>query len=264
MRHNPTRVITALALAAFTAFLPSGPARAWPVPGQGTWEATLLPRDINGDGSPDAFYDTVLDLTWLADADAGAGSVYDSTRYSSATDGRMNWVNASAWAASLDVFGVTGWRLPRTLDTGRPGCDWSNAGGTDCGYNVQTVSADGRTVYSEMAHLYYVTLGNLGRCTPGLAVCTPQPGWMLVNSGAFEDLDAFVYWSGSTVANPSPAAWSFDFRDGVQDGHTQPLEFQAWAVRSGDVPNRVSEPPAMALLLLALGAAALTARRRQV
>ena len=261
MRHLPAGVVLTLALAAL---LPCGSARSAPLPGWGTWETTLLPRDINGDGSVDAFYDTVLDLTWLANANAGAGSVYDSTRYSTATDGRMNWVNANAWAASLDVYGISGWRLPKTLDTGRPGCDWSNAGGTDCGYNVQTLSADGRTVYSEMAHLYYVSLGNRGACAPGDVACPNRPQWLQTNSGDFENLESYVYWSASTVANPAPAAWSFSFGNGVQDGHTQPLEFQAWAVRPGDVPNNVMpEPNSLALLMLAFGAATLAVGRRR-
>lgn len=252
MRHRPFGVVVTLAVAAL---LPWSVAQSAALAGWGTWETTLLPRDLNGDGTVDAFYDTVLDLTWLANANAGAGSVYDSAGYSSATDGSMSWANANAWAASLEVFGMTGWRLPKTLDTGTPGCNWSNAGGTDCGYNVQTVSADGLIVYSEMAHMHYVTLGNKGACAVGDVSCPHPPQWMQINTGNFEDLESWVYWSSSTVPNPSAAAWSFDFRTGVQDGHTQPLEFKAWAVRAGDVPNRVAEPPSWALVLLALSAA---------
>lgn len=261
MKRRLVGVAVALAL---TANWPWGAAQSAPIVGQGTWETSLQPRDINGDGRVDAFYDTVLDLTWLADANAGAGSRWDGTRYSSATDGRMNWASANAWAASLDVWGVAGWRLPKTLDTGAPGCNWSNAGGTDCGYNVQTISADGRIVYSEMAHLHYVTLGNAGACAPGDVACPHPPQWMQINTALFEDLDAWVYWSSSTVTNPSPAAWSFDFRNGIQDGHTQPLEFQAWAVRAGDVPNRMPEPSTLALLMLVCSVAAFGAARRHV
>ena len=42
------------------------------------------------------------------------------------------------------------------VDTGTPGCNFAYTG-TDCGYNVQTVS--GSTVYSELAYMYYVNLG---------------------------------------------------------------------------------------------------------
>src|SRR5690349_11799993 len=44
------------------------PVAASPVSGQGTWESELQARDINSDGLVDAYYDTALNLTWLADA----------------------------------------------------------------------------------------------------------------------------------------------------------------------------------------------------
>ena len=146
-----------LAALAATFALAAPLAHAGAVIGQGTWQSTLQARDINGDGITDAFYDITLNISWLADGNAGAGSGYDATF----GGGLMTWGEANAWAANLNVFGVTGWRLPTMIDTGAPGCDLSFGGGTDCGYNVQTVSADGLTVFSEWAHLYYVTLGNL-------------------------------------------------------------------------------------------------------
>ena len=69
--HRPHALLLAAALAAVSA------AHAVPVPGQGTWETTLQARDIDGDGTVDAWYDTALDLTWLADANAGAGTAFD-------------------------------------------------------------------------------------------------------------------------------------------------------------------------------------------
>lgn len=169
---SPHRSIILSTLAA-AALLPLGTAHAVGVSGQGTWETTLLPRDINGDNVVDTFYDTVLDVSWLANANAA---------------GRMTWANANAWAAGLDVFGKTGWRLPTMIDTGVPGCNISIAGGTDCGLNVQTISPDGQTVFSEMAHLWYVSLGNKAYCTPGDSACSsPQPGWGLTNTGAFSN-----------------------------------------------------------------------------
>jgi hypothetical protein len=71
-------------------------AQAAGVSGQGTWEATLLGRDIDGkavaanSNSAVFLYDTVLDITWLRDGNAGAGSVFDSSNYTTATDGKMN------------------------------------------------------------------------------------------------------------------------------------------------------------------------------
>lgn len=45
---------------------------AIPVSGQGTWETTLQGRDLDGNAATfEAYYDTVLDITWLADTDIG-------------------------------------------------------------------------------------------------------------------------------------------------------------------------------------------------
>lgn len=44
-----------------------------------------------------AYYDTVLDITWAADANI---------------NGRVLWDNQVAWAAGLTLGGVSGWRLP--------------------------------------------------------------------------------------------------------------------------------------------------------
>ena len=188
------RSLRAAAAASTMAFCAVNGAQAAAVSGQGTWETTLQARDINGDGVADAFYDTVLNVTWLADANAAAGTIYDSSGYTTATDGKMTWLDAKAWAANLSVYGLAGWRLPTMVDTGTSGCVAFANSGTDCGYNVQTISADGRTVYSEMAHLYYLTLGNkaycdaTGNCALGRA--STAPNFMLSNTGPLRNMQA--------------------------------------------------------------------------
>ena len=104
------RSLCAAASASAMVFCAINAAQAAPVSGQGTWETTLQARDINGDGVVDAFYDTALNVTWLADANAAAGTIYDSSVFSTATDGQMTWLDAKAWAANLSVYGLTGWR----------------------------------------------------------------------------------------------------------------------------------------------------------
>jgi hypothetical protein len=244
MRLHRSIILSTLAAATL---LPLGTAQAAGVPGQGTWETTLLPRDINNDGTVDAFYDTVLDVSWLADANAA---------------GLMAWADAKAWAADLDVHGTTGWRLPTMIDTGASGCDWSY-GGTDCGSNVQTISPDGQTVFSEMAHLFHVSLGNKSYYdTSGNSA---RPGWGLTNTGAFSNLQASVYWSGVVYA-PYPAvdAWLFGFNYGDQNYLYQSLQPYAVAVRPGDVTAAVPEPQTYALLLMGVAALLLKVRRRSI
>ena len=126
------------------------------------------------------FWDATMNVTWL-----------DNMNQQNST---MDWASAMAWADALTTGGFTDWRLPTIIDSGAPGCDFSLAGGTDCGYNVQTQVG---SAYSEWAHLYDVTLGNLAYCPPGDATCAggPQIGWGLTNTAY-----------GARAANPGLGA----------------------------------------------------------
>ncbi len=192
--------------------------------GQGTWETTLQGRDLDGNAATfEAYYDTTLDITWLADANAA---------------GTMTWADANAWVAGLTLGGFNDWRLPKMVDTGEPGCNFANHD-TDCGYNVQTGSAS-TTVYSEMASLWYDTLGNISfKDTAGVS---SQPGWGLTNTGPFSNLQPVFYWS--VEENDPNTAWNFSTNTGGQNINNY-ASLYAWAVRSGDVRvNTVPEPAA--------------------
>jgi hypothetical protein len=245
-----------LALCLSLGFVPA--TRAAPVPGQGTWETTLQPRDLNRDGVADAFYDTVLNITWLADGNA-LDDVYGNM-------GRINLPNTQDWVSNLNVFGMRGWRLPMMKDTGAPGCVEVAMAGTDCGLNVQTISADGQTVYSELGHLFYVTLGNLAMCSPDstdLQDCIEQPGWGLSNTGGFRRLQDWIYWTGvRDVTDPQHRSWVVHMRFGAQSpaGNSGPdAGFHAIAVHPGDIG--MPEPPTSTLVLGSLFGLWLATRR---
>lgn len=176
-----------------------------------------------------AYYDDVTDLTWLANANV---------------NGQMNWVDANAWASRLNINGVTGWRLPYTnpID-GTTADDFIDAGNgsEDRGHNV---SAPG-TLYagsqaSEMAYLFYNTLGNRGQCDPVASTvggCVgSQPGWGLSNTGPFSNILATWYWSATDYAPNTGYAWGFRFGFGGQDGLNKSSYVYAWAVHTGQVP----------------------------
>ena len=222
----------------------------------GAAQATLIDR---GSG---LIYDDQLDITWLQDANYAKTSGYDA-------DGRMNWGGAVVWAANLSYFDsvrnvtYTDWRLPFVVDTGTVGCNFAYTG-TDCGYNVQTKT--GATVYSELAYLYYDNLGLLGFFdTAGAA----QANWGIFGNGTFngtdntsfgqndvgliDNLQAYVYWSGTEYA---PFTWGFDTVVGYQGGAYDEInDLYDWAVRPGDVAavdGTVPEPATLALLAMGL------------
>jgi MYXO-CTERM domain-containing protein len=227
-------------------------------------------------------YDDVLKITWLQDWNyAGLHCTDDSglnpechvcppdnpgawAPWCGEIRGAMPWDDARRWAKNLVHGGFDDWRLPAMRDTGPPGCDLNFAGGTDCGYNVQTKA--GGTVYSEMAHLWYVTLGNVAYCDPVLSTaetCVRQEGWDTPNFGPFQNIQtalrADYYWTGVPYNSQSfePASWYFRPTSGYQDWEIRRFGGFAVAVRPGPVP----EPPTAALALLALGLAAVLRRK---
>lgn len=265
-RASSGLAVIALTAGAFSSVHAAG------VSGRGTWETTLQARDLDGNLSngPEAFFDTALNVTWLADANYAKTSKYTEEF----RGGRMEWSVANTWAENLVVGAYSDWRLPTLVDTGATGCVYSRAGGTDCGYNVQTKDAITGTVYSEMAHLYYVTLGNKGYATPGTGAL-PQSGWGLSNTGPFSNIDPYAYWSGvSGVAytlgavawNPpgSGGAWYFDFGYGAQDYYSKDWTMSAWAVHSGDIGVAIAVPEPQSYALALAGAAAMLVARRRL
>ena len=151
----------------------------------------------------------------------------------------MNWTTANAWAAGLNPYGsgITGWRLPNTIPIdGTTANDATIAynGSEDQGYNV---SAPG-TLYagstaSEMAHLFFNTLGDKGYCDPSTSTdstCSgPQTGWGLTNTGPFINVMS-VYWSATEYAPDAGSAWVFGFGGGGQVAGGKAGGGIAWAV----------------------------------
>lgn len=209
-------------------------------PQQGTWTTTLQGRDLNGDGIADAFYDTDLKISWLADVMYARTSDYPAWQRMPEfpVDG-MYPFDAKEWAAQLDIHGLKGWRLPKTnaaqaflsID-----CDLVNLyDGVPCSDPSPLPSS------SEMAHMFSVTLGGA------------------LNAGPFTNFEAGEFWSGTIYRNI--AFMSFDMSRGVQYADPVGYSFNAWAVHIGDV-GVIPEPGTYALLIAGIAALGLYRRNR--
>ena len=192
----------------------------------GAAHAQLQARDADGDGVADAYHDATLDITWLARADAAAGSALDDGLSSS--DGLLTWAAAQAWVAGLSVAGSSGWRLP-SLD--------SACNGNGLGYGCSNAAG-------ELGHQFH---GNLG----GQAG-QPISGTHNSNFNLFSGVADVGYWSGTAYASDPDQAGVLLFAEGYQDYAFKAFgEHAAWAVHDGDV-LAVPEPNAACLLLAGL------------
>jgi len=164
--------------------------------------ANLVGRLAATPGGTDyqAYYDDVANLTWLADANAVGGYV--------------NWDNANSWAATLVVDGVSGWRLPTTLQPDSS-CDNNNNGVSN------TYNCSG----SELGNLFYNVLGNTA--------------YAASDAGPFSNIVQYGrYWSATEYAPNINYAWYFvmefyGYQDYIYKGYSE--YYTAWAVQTGDV-----------------------------
>lgn len=182
-----------------------------------TANATLLLRD-----GGKFVYDSEQNLTWLSN--------FKSVGHT------QTWAEANAWANDLIIDGYDGWRLPTTFASGWTGiCTYLEPTGEICGNKPPPAS-------SELATLYYSSLGNKGYA---------DPGWGLLNVGPFINMRG-VFWSATESDQNN--AWVFGTGGGDQGPNPKSYLLYSVAVRTGDVGAlAVPEPGSIALFLMALG-----------
>jgi hypothetical protein len=126
------------------------------------------------------------------------------------------------------------WRLPLAVDGARKnGYD----GTTTAGFNITT---------SEMGHLYYKSLGNLGfydtkgNPRPGWGKTRDQEGWGLKNTAPFDNLRLDNYWSSTEYSINPQHAWDFNTYFGCLDAQCFKGSFalSGLAVRPAAVARR--------------------------
>lgn len=182
-----------------------------------------------------AYYDTVLDITWLTDA-----NYFLTTHPSQNGTGKMTWADALSWALDLEVAGYDDWRLPRVNPVN--GTDFNFAstrdGSTDLGYNISHQdSAFPFSTASELAYMFYINLGNTGAfdVNGDPTGCASIGSFnCLTNVGPFVNLESGIYWT-DTVIPYSERSFALNTGLGYQLDETRGINGFAWAVRNGDV-----------------------------
>jgi hypothetical protein len=141
-----------------------------------------------------------------------AGSYSLSATDFNTSNGRMSWYGAMAWSewlGSINYGGASDWRLWSALN--------SDGGGPCSGYNCTD---------SEMGDLFY----DEGGLSANADITDSA-----TLTGLFSNMSVYFYWSGTEYADSSHNAWFFDAGYGRQDYHRKRYQFQAWAVRPGQV-----------------------------
>lgn len=202
-------------------------------------------------------YDTEHNITWLANANYGAGSSYDTA--DGYNDGSMTWQNAMDWTESLSYYDSVrsvvydNWRLPTTLYLD-----------PSCSQQYSTVSYGLGCTGSELGNLVNAELGLMD--PEANLVWDGIYGPVAANYGPFINVRPDGYWFGTEYAGNNAYAWTFIISRG-NTGFTPKIYggTYAWAVRDGDVysASTVPVPPAVWLFGSGLlGLAGVTRRKK--
>jgi hypothetical protein len=219
----------------------------------GVAQAALLGRDLNNTPTTaEAYYDTVLGITWLADANYFQTSGAD-------TDGLASFSTLSNWASNLVIGSYVNWRLPEA------------APADGVAYDIGSITYDGVSsdvgwnhsgAGNELGYMFYVNLGNQGAYDTTGATTACHPNTCLTNTGPFVDLMPGEYY----IMQGSYWVPYFRMYDGGYFAHANGgPEKRGWIVHDGDIGGAVvvvPEPQTWALLLAGLGLVGGWVRRR--
>lgn len=257
----------------------------------GAAQASLQGRDADGNAANgfEAYYDNVLGITWLADANHAYSSGQAAGSF-----GAMTWTATQAWLsgsvnAGGGLYGVTTWRLPASTLANPPNFTYGSLsdyyiGAADYGINHSQHS-------NELGYMYSVNLGLRAHAdtagvdyldgTYGLTSPSVQQSNMVLggfyntaqlvdlthgDSGlTFRRISTDALWTGTTVTDDpevGSGTWALYLQtnDGIMDviestaSSAGSNTAAAWLVADGDVfSTAVPEPGSLALMLGGLG-----------
>jgi hypothetical protein len=193
-----------LALAAAVVYLPDLSV--------GSAEAALV-AGANGQ----AVYDTVQNVTWLANANLAATRTFGVSEINA--DGSMSWDTAQRWIAAMNAahyLGSSHWTLPATA-----------LPDSNCSQRPKTASFGFGCTGSQMGNLYYNELGGAKGSTIELT--------HNANYGLFRNFQPYLYWSSTLWTNVPNSAFSFSFGNGFQGTNVFANVMYAIAVAPGKV-----------------------------
>lgn len=189
-------------------------------------------------------YDTMLNVTWLQNANLAATNTFGVTGINA--NGTMSWATAQEWVSAMNTanyLGFNNWRLPNInpIDGSASNYNttYSTNGSSDSGFSITSQ-------YSELSYMYYVNLGlkpafdTSGNFTSdfgifGNGTYSSAPPYVQNNVGLVQNLQGYAYWSGSPDSSNPAYAWWVNFGIGRQGRYFQTDKYETWAVISGDV-----------------------------
>lgn len=148
------------------------------------------------------------------------GTIYDTYRPGT---GWMDLDTANSWVESLNIGGVTGWRLPNTMQPDLTCSDQEDYIGDD---GVTETSWGTGCTGSEMGNLFYNVLGGVAYSN----ITTTHNS----NYELFKNVMG-TYQSATEYAPINIYRWSFVFSNGVQMTGLKSGHSYAWAVHDGDI-----------------------------
>ncbi len=178
-------------------------------------------------------YDTVNNITWLADANLAASNrfgipvcngVGSLGRTCLNASGSMNYQTAAAWVAGMNAanyLGHNNWQLP-TTPLNDANCGRTGPTGNSFGFGC---------TQGALATIY----NSLGLKAPNTAVPVPSSA-----AGPFINFQPYLYWSSTNGSSPQNGNATFSFATGWQGANTLPNFLYLLPMIPGKLPGAAS------------------------